>query len=138
MGYHTSFQGQFNLDKPLTVKQYNELKKYNVEDHGHEQGTPGAWCGWIPTEDGMGIAWDYREKFYDYTEWLGYLIEHFFKPWGYVVNGEVMWQGEDVGDMGTIYVKDNVVTAQKYERNPEIPICEVCSYSYDIREPHRH
>ena len=46
---------------------------------------PGLWCQWVvtKTQDGTDvIAWDGGEKFYDYVEWLCYLIEHFFKPWG--------------------------------------------------------
>jgi hypothetical protein len=70
---------------------------------------PGLWCQWCPTEDGEGIEWDGVEKFYDYTEWLEYLINHFLKVWGYTLNGEVEWSGESGGDVGKIYVKNNVV-----------------------------
>ena len=71
---------------------------------------PSLWCQWVPSEDRMGIEWDGGEKFYNYTEWLIYLVEHFLKPWGYVLNGKVTWNGEDAGDRGTITVADNVVT----------------------------
>jgi hypothetical protein len=82
----------------------------SVIDHNSPpEGQPGLWCQWIPTEDGMAIVWDEGEKFYDYVEWLSYLIEHFLQPWGYVVNGEVSWQGEDPTDRGTIIVRDNIV-----------------------------
>lgn len=74
-------------------------------------GQPGLWCQWTPNESGTAIQWDQGEKFYDYVEWLGYIIEHFLKPWGYVANGEIDWEGEESGDLGTIYVKDNVVEA---------------------------
>jgi hypothetical protein len=68
---------------------------------------PGLWCQCIPNNEGTEIKWDGNEKFYNYTEWLEYLIEHFLKPWGYVLNGEVEWEGEDRGDMGKIVVKNN-------------------------------
>lgn len=74
-------------------------------------GQPGLWCGWTPTEDGAAIEWDGGEKFYNYVEWMEYLIEHFIKPWGHVAEGEITWQGEDSDDRGTIFVKDNVVEA---------------------------
>lgn len=77
---------------------------------------PGLWCQWVPSEDGMGIEWDGVEKFYNYTEWLIYLIEHFLKPWGYVLNGQVTWQGEDLSDRGTIVVVDNAVTTSNEEQ----------------------
>lgn len=72
---------------------------------------PGLWCKWIPTEDRKGIEWDGAEKFYDYVEWLEYIIASILKPRGYIVNGEVTWQGEANSDMGKIVVKDNVVRA---------------------------
>lgn len=75
------------------------------------EGQPGLWCKWTPTEDNQGIEWNGMEKFYDYTEWLCYLIDHFLAPAGYVLNGEVTWQGEESSDMGKLVVKDNEVSA---------------------------
>lgn len=72
-------------------------------------GQPGLWCHWIPNDDGTAIYWDGGEKFYDYVEWIKYLIQHFLTPWGYVLNGEVEWFGEDANDRGMICIQDNVV-----------------------------
>ena len=72
-------------------------------------GQPGLWCQWAPNDDGSAIAWDGGEKFYNYVEWIEYLIQHFLKPWGYVLNGEVEWIGEDANDRGMIVIEDNVV-----------------------------
>ena len=69
---------------------------------------PGLWCQWIINDNGE-LEWDGGEKFYKYIEWLEYLIKHFFKPLGYVLNGDIQWQGEDRGDIGTIHVEDNVI-----------------------------
>jgi hypothetical protein len=71
---------------------------------------PSLWCGWTPTKDAKGIEWNGVEKFLHYIEWLEYIIEHFLKPWGYVLNGEVDWQGDDSEDLGTIVVVDNKIT----------------------------
>lgn len=72
-------------------------------------GQPGLWCGWTVAAGGAAICWDQGEKFYDYVEWLTYIIEHFLRPWGYVVNGSVRWEGEEPGDVGTIVVTDSKV-----------------------------
>lgn len=69
---------------------------------------PGLWCQWMINDDGE-LAWDENEKFYDYVEWLKYLIDNFFDPLGYKLNGEIEYQGEDVDDFGRIIVIDNVV-----------------------------
>ena len=97
------------LDHPLTDEHYKVLVDFNQEDHPEDPSTPDIWCQWRPTEDKTGIEWDDGEKFYDYTEWIEYLIEHFLKPWGYIVNGDVSWDGEESADLGVISVKDNVV-----------------------------
>ncbi len=70
---------------------------------------PSLWCHWIPTSDGRGIQWDGEEKFYHYNAWLQYLIVHFLKPWGYLVNGSVKWIGEDCSDVGQIKVENNTI-----------------------------
>jgi len=86
---------------------------------------PGLWCQWAPCtefgdliEEGMydqaqGLTWDQGEKFYYYTDWLHYLVKHFIKPWGYVLNGEVEWAGEDYDDRGKIQVNNNEITTFK-------------------------
>lgn len=92
---------------------------------------PGLWCQWTPTQDGMGIEWDGGEKFYYYTEWLVYLIAKVLEPNGYVLNGVVQWQGEDIGDVGEIFVEDNKVFTQEWKGSKnEIEPCDVQKHSY--------
>ena len=91
--------GHAGQDKDDSIVEYNDPPV----------GQPGLWCQWIPSEDGTSIAWDGSEKFYCYAEWLEYLIENFLDPWGYVLDGEVQWQGEESGDMGKLIVEDNLL-----------------------------
>lgn len=70
---------------------------------------PGLWCQWVPTEDKMGIEWDEGEKFYNYVEWLEYIIANVLIPKGYVLNGDVEYRGEEWDDRGVLRCKDNVV-----------------------------
>ena len=82
----------------------------SVLDHNTPpKGQPGLWCQWVPNDAGTAIEWDYSEKFYAYVDWIEYLIYHFLKPWGYVLNGEVEWDGEERGDIGIIIIRDNKV-----------------------------
>ncbi len=99
--YFTGGTGMAGQDRDKSILDYN------CKPHGQ----PGLWCQWTVSEDNLTVQWDRGEKFYYYTEWLEYLIEHFFKRWGYTLNGEVSWFGEDDSDRGTIYVKDNMVEA---------------------------
>jgi len=112
MGYTTDFNGSFELNKPLTVTHMNTLKAFANKPHsGSEDETfPSIWCQWVPSSDGKSIEWDGNEKFYEYTDWLAHLIEKFLEPWGYVLNGEVTWQGESPDDIGMLVVENNVVS----------------------------
>jgi hypothetical protein len=80
-------------------------------------GQPNECCQWIPDDDGTAIVWDGRESFNDYDKWLEYLIEHFLKPWGYVLNGTVRWQGEEEEDRGFLDVQDNRLWVYRCERS---------------------
>jgi hypothetical protein len=104
--------GEFTLDRPLTVEHKVTLEKF-VEER-HEGGAYPAypWCQWVPNDLGTAIQYTEEEvSGYYYTEWLEYLIERFLAPWGYTLNGRVDWDGEEGDDVGTIFVKDNVVKA---------------------------
>lgn len=70
---------------------------------------PSLWCQWIPSEDGLEIEWDGGEKFYNYTEWIYYIINKILKPNGYTLNGSVQWRGEEFDDDGIMEVRDNVL-----------------------------
>lgn len=98
---------------------YGQDRDASVVDYNHEpEGQPGLWCQWTPSEDGAAIEWDQGEKFYYYGEWLAYIVEHFLKPWGYDLSGSVTWQGEEVGDVGTLSVKDGRVHSKKRHGSP--------------------
>lgn len=122
MGYTTNFSGYFKFDKPLSVEHLRALEDFAHDNHNLQELLNGQeddssdghdYCQWVPDEEGETLVWDGGEKFYDYVEWLEYLIVHFLKPWGYTLNGEVEWKGEQAGDLGKIIVTDNLVDAKK-------------------------
>jgi hypothetical protein len=78
---------------------------------------PGLWCDWEPSADGLLIRHNGSEKFYDYIEWLIYLIDNFLIPWGYTLSGDVDWVGEDLGDRGCISVVNNAVSTFYHDTN---------------------
>lgn len=63
---------------------------------------PSLWCHWTSNDDGSVFLWDGAEKFYSYVEWLVYLDDRFFRPWGRQLCGAISWQGEDERDHGLI------------------------------------
>lgn len=95
---------------------YGQAHESNIVDFNQPPSTqPSLWCQWIPTEDKLSLEWDNGEKFYNYTEWLVYLIHKILAPNGYVLNGTIQWQGEDNGDVGEIFVEDNLVYTQEWK-----------------------
>lgn len=94
-------EGEFYIgDDNIGVLDYNTPPKTQ----------PGLWCQWVINPETNEVEWDGGEKFYNYIEWINYLIETFFKRWGVKLNGEVEWRGEDWDDNGTITVVDNIIT----------------------------
>lgn len=97
--------------------EFGQANEPNIIDFNQQPSTqPSLWNQWTPTEDGMGIEWDFGEKFYNYTEWLVYLIHKILAPNGYVLNGVVGYSGEEPSDVGEIVVVDNrVFVREKYQ-----------------------
>lgn len=148
MGYQTDFSGSIAIDPVLdqgeidylwsfvdSRRMYRTLGPYHVGSGVHGQGDdadilghntppegqPGLWCGWIPTDDGSALEWNEQPKFYEYNEWMLYLIQHFLAPTalakgivpgvkgGHVLNGKIYYRGENFDDYGVIKVIDNKV-----------------------------
>jgi len=116
--------GEFFVGEPGTCgtrAEDSSIVDYNVPPSTQ----PGLWCQWIPTHDGKELAWDGGEKFYNYIEWLQYLVDNFFAPYGYKLNGQVKWAGEDRDDVGVITVVDNIIYADgKDNINDEADVSE--------------
>ncbi len=102
-GYFVGGGGFAGQDNDVSIVDYNEPPA----------GQPGLWCKWEPNDDGTEIEWNGVEKFSDYIEWITYLIGHFLDHWGYKLNGEVEWEGEERDDLGKIIITDNVVEIKR-------------------------
>ncbi|MGE7438007.1 hypothetical protein [Kitasatospora sp. NPDC001175] len=153
MGYTTEFTGHVTITPPLNPTEITYLRKFadtrrmnrdngpyfvnggapygqahdpDIRDYNRPpEGQPGLWCKWEPNDDGTAIEWNGIEKFYDATEWMAYLIDHFLKPSGHaqgqpgfekftfdhVVNGTIDAQGEDPCDVWQLTVAGNVVSS---------------------------
>lgn len=139
MGYSTDFTGRLNFSRPLTVPEFRQLERlanYDSKDDGYyatftdtPETIPDAYLQWQPTEDGEGLEWNGGEKFYEYIHWLRWLVKHYFKPRDIVLNGQIQWQGEEIGDVGIIKVVDNKVTTQKLKAEGLV-CCPNCGHEF--------
>lgn len=120
MGYTTTFQGKFKFSQQLTLNQFNELKdlyernfslsmdtmlrKHKLSQHDQLQ--------WVPDKHGHFLEWDGGEKFYNYVEWLEFLIANCFYHWNVILDGKVFFQGESSDDSGFIEIVNNNITVK--------------------------
>ena len=117
--------GSYGQDQDNTIVDYNQQPSTQ----------PSLWCQWTPSEDGTAIEWDGGEKFYAYSEWLFYIINKILAPNGYTLNGTVIWQGEETGDVGKIHVVDNVVTVAPWDDAETVLTAEnVSNYDWKLGE----
>nr|QBK88706.1 MAG: hypothetical protein LCMiAC01_03840 [Mimivirus LCMiAC01] len=93
--------GSCGQNKDASILEYNCPPKTQA----------GLWCHWCYNKKNHCIEWDGGEKFYNYFDWIKYLVNKIFKPRGYILNGTVEWKGEDSDtDKGTITIKNNKVS----------------------------
>ena len=114
--FNDCYQGELGAEGEFYVggtSNFGDDMDWSVIDYNVTAGTcPSLWCQWIINDNG-GIAWDGYEKFHHYIDWLDYLIRNFLKPNGYIVNGEIKYEGESPDDFGIIVCKDNIVSKRE-------------------------
>ena len=99
---------RINEETGMCSEEYGQMRDKSIVEYNWPPSTqPGLWCQWAFDKD--GIEWDEGEKFYNYVEWLKYLIANFLEPNGHTVNGTVRFRGEDFDDVGEITVENNDV-----------------------------
>jgi hypothetical protein len=107
--YFVGGGGSMGQTNDASVIDYNFPPGQTDWSYSNGEGQPGLWCQWVLNGDGTQLEWDGSEKFYNYVEWLNYMIKHFFKPWGITLDGQIYWVGEDSSDQGVIKVTKNKV-----------------------------
>jgi hypothetical protein len=99
--------GEFYIDG---MGDYGQDRDASIVDYNRPPRTqPGLWCQWLIQEDRRTIEWDGGEKFYEYDNWIRYIVAEILEPRGYILNGRVKWQGEYREDYGEIRIENNRV-----------------------------
>lgn len=70
---------------------------------------PSFQCCWTTNAKGTALQWNKLRRTFEPVQWLEYMMEHFFKPWGVTLNGKVECHGEDFDDRTLIVVNNNTV-----------------------------
>lgn len=118
MGYNTKFSGSLKLSRKLSLAEAKEFLEAN-ENPDSIDPSPGirSYMQWVPSESLDAIVYDGNEKFYDYAQWLQWVLDQLQKM-GVTAEGSIVWQGESTGDTGVLTVNANVLIVKKGNRMP--------------------
>tara|TARA_R100001463_G_scaffold15141_7_gene39623 strand:- start:12571 stop:13122 length:552 start_codon:yes stop_codon:yes gene_type:complete len=121
MGYTTNFTGLMALSRRLTqdeLDEYNQVwlndrhdttGEYSGDYRGGLEKAPSIYNKWEIIDDvehGITdihcLAWNGGQKFYQYVNWLKFIVSDFLQPKGIYLKGKIRFSGEDVEDAGVI------------------------------------
>ncbi len=125
MSYPVFYQGSIGITPRLTIDDaelFHALGDYKPNPKADElldamqttsKSTVRWYAGMLRLSRMLGsVSPRAEESSHGLGLWLKLLIEHFFAPRGYVLQGEVSWKAaNDATDRGSIFVKDNQIEA---------------------------
>ncbi len=125
MGYDTRFEGEFEITPTLDKKTRQIFERwvdyYPNDDDDDEDGHPYSYMQWILDPYSESLIFNEKtEKFYNYIEWLEFLIEKVFAPNGYKLNGGMRWNGESLLDTGIIKIENNKIIVIGTDRDGDL------------------
>jgi len=135
MGYTTDFDGSVKFDRVLTVTELRDLEEladYLTQDDAYSKYNkehPDSYNQWEPLKDGTGLCWNGGEKFYNYTEWLQWLIDNYLLPRNIHASGIIRYQGEEIGDVGRLEVEGDKVTVVELDATGVVE-CPSCGHKF--------
>lgn len=135
VAYLTAFNETRRWDRPGGPYDTSDAAEYanRARSSKPPEGQPHLYCPFVPTPDGTAIVWDQGEgSVYGAVEWMRYLIDHLLREeaiasqpleqgwvrprefdlftFDHSCTGGFLAQGEEVGDVWSLLVRDNVVT----------------------------
>jgi len=132
MGYSTSFTGELKFAEELRASELASLNKFLGEDcrEHPEWGSHNlTYIDLELTKDFTGLKWNGAEKTYDLVEKVNLIIENMKEVYSdFELTGELLAQGEDVGDVWRLVIENNVAYERKidlsHKRKVTCPHCE--------------
>jgi hypothetical protein len=121
MGYPVFYSGEVDVQPPLSaahalmvedvvnMRETDETRPiFAAIQAGSEPDLPGYGGQLVVSEDRSTLCPEEGESRHGLRLWLVLLLEHFFIPQGYVLNGEISWDSpDDAEDRGTVYIETN-------------------------------
>ncbi len=122
MGYSVYYDGELSVAPPLT--EADDIVVRAVLNGEHTAETLAVFAAIaassepdLPWHAGLLMVSEERdlilpeedESRHGLGTWLRLVLQRFLSERGYVLNGQISWEGEDADDRGTIFVKDNQI-----------------------------
>lgn len=139
MGYSTEFKGELLFTKELKASELAELNKFFREDcrqHPEWGNTNLSYIALELNKDFNGIQWDGSEKTYDLVDKVNLVIENMKKKFPeFGLTGELLAQGEDVGDVWRLVMYKNVAYEKKIDLSHKKKVtCPHCDEEFFLEE----
>lgn len=142
MGYSTHYEGVLKFTCEMNGNDFARLSSYLGEDvkHHPEWGVEGGlgYEYYIKLEladDFSGVQWDESEKTDGMVEVINFLIDEMRKTkpdFGF--EGEMLAQGEDVGDVWRLVIVDGRAKAVDVILKKEDIVCPNCGYRHEMQD----
>ena len=121
MGYSTKFKGVLKFTKELTIPQLTKLKSFlgeDCRDHPEWHREDLTYIDLKISKDYDGLEWDGSEKTYDLVEKTNLIITEMKKDYpDFGLDGSLLAQGEDNGDIWKISIVNGVAVEKDIELN---------------------
>lgn len=136
MGYTTQFKGVLKFAQPLSIEQLKALNEVLGEDCDKLKAfqlpeEDYSYMQYEVTKDMSGIRWDGGEKFYYADNALNLLLRYMREQFPeFSLTGELMAQGEEVGDLWKIVMEDGVATRKDMTPSGTKITCPECDHTF--------
>lgn len=132
MGYTTEFSGELLFVEELRASELAKLNQFLGEDcrqHPEWGNTGLTYIDLELTKDFSGLKWNGAEKTYDLVDKVNFIIEEMQKVYpDFELTGELLAQGEEIGDVWRLVMENNVAYERKidlsHKRKVTCPHCE--------------
>lgn len=140
MGYTTEFEGVLKFACPMPqegLAYLNSMLGINPDDHPefNKGGRQLSYIQFQITKDFSGIEWDGNEKFYYAVNACNFIIENMqLKFPGFGLTGELLAQGEEIGDVWKLVIGDDERAHQVKIDVKGLIQCPECDHKFKIDE----
>lgn len=139
MGYSTSFKGELKFTKELKASELAELNKFlgeDCRDHPEWNAKNLSYIDLELTKDFTGLQWNGAEKTYDLVEKTNVLIREMKKVCpNFELTGELLAQGEDVGDVWILAIENGVAKEKTIDLSHKKKVkCPHCRNEFFLEE----